>query len=71
MQHDITAVGAKLIPCPICGRPLRWTGARWLASFECDRCGQFSDFGDASRSPAQSRHSSRFPRILKRPLLWS
>jgi hypothetical protein len=32
--------------CPYCNRPLRWIAMRWLARgvFECDRCGEFSDF---------------------------
>src|SRR5437588_6905466 len=48
------------VACPICSRPLRWTPDRWLSAFECDRCGQFSDFGDASFQPAQSK-TSRSP----------
>ena len=35
----------RTLPCPICGVALKWIVVRWLASFECDRCGQFPDFG--------------------------
>jgi hypothetical protein len=50
------------IACPICGQVLKRTTAHWLAAFDCDRCGQFSDFGDASLSPAGSRHTPRLQR---------
>jgi hypothetical protein len=60
---NANAARLEPVPCPICARPLKSTADRWLPAFECERCGQFSDFGDASLSPAQSRHSSaRFPR---------
>ena len=36
---------ARTLPCPICALPLKWIVVRWLASFECERCGQFPDFG--------------------------
>jgi hypothetical protein len=55
MLHDNAARLAP-VPCPICGRPLKATADRWFAALECDRCGQFSDFGDGSLSLAQSRH---------------
>ena len=57
VQHDRVASSTP-VACPICRRSLRWTADRWLAAFDCDRCGQFSDFGGASLSPAQGR---RFP----------
>jgi hypothetical protein len=62
MAHEIPA---RLVPvlCPICGRPLKATADPWFAALECERCGQFSDFGDASLSAAQSRHSSQFPHV--------
>ena len=62
MAHPDTARLVP-VPCPICGRPLKPTAERWFAALECDRCGQFSDFGDASLSVAQSRHSSQLPRV--------
>jgi hypothetical protein len=31
---------------------------RWLAAFECARCGKFSDY-DSSSSPARHRHPVR------------
>ena len=64
MQRDSPAQ-SEPVACPICGRPLRRTADRWLSVFECDRCGQFSDFGDASLSPAQSRRSSQLHRQSK------
>ena len=59
LQVDRTA-RPEPVPCPICGRPLKWTANQRLSAFECDRCGQFSDFGGASSSPTQS-HSSPPP----------
>jgi hypothetical protein len=35
------------IPCPYCGRPLKWTPDQWQRTFECDRCGAFSHPGSA------------------------
>jgi hypothetical protein len=58
------AARSETLPCPICGRPLRSTVAHWLAAFECDRCGQFSDFGGASSSPAQSGGSPLPKRLV-------
>jgi endogenous inhibitor of DNA gyrase (YacG/DUF329 family) len=43
------------VACPICGRPLKWVPDRWLAAFECEHCGQFSDFGGAAL-PSEERH---------------
>jgi len=38
---------------------MTWTPDRWLAAFECDRCGRFSDFSSApSTRLAQNGHSS-------------
>lgn len=56
-----TCARSEPVACPICGRPLKWTADQWLAVFECDRCGRFLDFGDASLSPAQSRHHTPYP----------
>jgi hypothetical protein len=53
---------SEIIACPICGRPLKWRADRWLAAFDCARCGEFSDFGSASAMDAECR----FPR-LNRP----
>ena len=47
MQHDALCRSDSLA-CPICGRPLRRTSDRGFAVFECDHCGQFSDFGETS-----------------------
>lgn len=44
MPHE-SAPPSKPVACPICGRRLKWTPDRWLAAFECERCGGFSDFG--------------------------
>ena len=40
--------------CPYCARPLRWIAMRWLARgvFECERCGEFPDFGHSLRERA-------------------
>jgi tRNA(Ile2) C34 agmatinyltransferase TiaS len=48
------------VACPICGRPLKSMGAHWLSAFECEKCGQFTDFS-APSSPAQRRHPVRLP----------
>jgi hypothetical protein len=56
MPHE-NAPPSEPIACPICGRPLKWTADRWLAAFECDYCGQFSDFGGTSL-PSEQRHRS-------------
>jgi hypothetical protein len=56
MPHEC-APPPEPVACPICGRPLKWTADRWLAAFECDQCGQFSDFGGASL-PSEQRHRS-------------
>jgi hypothetical protein len=53
VQHDRTA-RSETVACPICGRPLKWRADRWLAVFECARCGEFSDFDGASISPAEA-----------------
>jgi uncharacterized cupin superfamily protein len=36
--------------CPYCGRPLHWVSLRWFGRgcFECERCGEFPDLGDAA-----------------------
>lgn len=64
MPHD-NAARLETVACPICGRPLKWTPDRWLAAFECERCGEFSDFGgratasEASRARFGDRHIDR------------
>ena len=43
------------VDCPICGRPLKLIPDDFLAGFECNDCGQFSDFGGrALPSPLES-----------------
>ena len=54
MQHDALARSDSLA-CPICARVLRRAADRGFAVFECDHCGQFSDFGETSWSPAPRR----------------
>jgi len=56
VPHDSTA-RSEPVDCPICGRPLKWRADRWLAAFECEQCGEFSDFG-GSVLPSQERHHS-------------
>jgi len=48
---------SERVACPICGRQLKWIPDRWLAAFECETCGQFSDFGGLAR-PSEPRHHS-------------
>jgi hypothetical protein len=62
MEH-IDRADPEPVICPICGRPLSWTADRWLAVFECIRCGQFSDF--SSLSSARGRRSLHRPSDLK------
>jgi hypothetical protein len=53
---DITANdSSRTIPCPYCGRSMRWSPAGWLAHgvFECDHCGEFPDFRHLRRSAPQ------------------
>jgi ribosomal protein L37AE/L43A len=54
MQHH-TLARSDSLACPICGRPLRRTADHGFAVFECDRCGQFSAFGETSWPPAPRR----------------
>jgi len=56
MTHE-TEPRSEPVACPICGRPLKWVADRWLAAFECEQCGQFTDFGGASL-PSEERHRS-------------
>jgi|RhiMetdeSRZDD1v2_1073273.scaffolds.fasta_scaffold293763_7 endogenous inhibitor of DNA gyrase (YacG/DUF329 family) len=49
-MHSFTPSTPGTLLCPICRRPLRWAPDRWMATFECDRCGQFSDFASAALS---------------------
>ena len=53
--------------CPYCGRQLRWIPMRWFGrgTFECERCGEFPDFGPSAhagahldRAPARSVHDT-------------
>jgi len=48
--HSLTPVNRGSVLCPICRRPLTWAPDRWLGTFECERCGQFSDFGTVAES---------------------
>jgi len=48
---------SELVACPICRRTLKWTADRWLDAFECEQCGQFTDFG-GSALPSEQRHRS-------------
>jgi endogenous inhibitor of DNA gyrase (YacG/DUF329 family) len=50
-MHTLTPSTPGTVLCPICRRPLTWAPDRWLATFACDRCGQFSDFSSAALSP--------------------
>jgi endogenous inhibitor of DNA gyrase (YacG/DUF329 family) len=49
-MYSFTPATPGIVLCPICRRPLTWASDRWLATFECDRCGQFSDFASAALS---------------------
>ncbi len=53
-----SAPRSEPIACPICGRPMKWTPDQLLAAFECEHCGQFSDFGGAAL-PSEQRHHSQ------------
>jgi endogenous inhibitor of DNA gyrase (YacG/DUF329 family) len=55
------------VTCPICGQPLKRTADRWLSAFECDRCGQFSDFGDALTSAGKGRRAGQMSRPPEPP----
>ncbi len=57
-MHTFTPSTPGTVLCPICRRPLTWACDRWLATFECDRCGQFLDFRSAALSPR------KFPAML-------
>jgi endogenous inhibitor of DNA gyrase (YacG/DUF329 family) len=59
VPQEITSP-SKAVACPICGRPIKWMPDRWLAAFECQRCGQFADFAGALLSSEQ-RH--RLPQL--------
>ena len=48
-----------VVQCPICGRPLTWAPDRWLGTFECVRCGQFSDFASAAESSRRATATLR------------
>jgi hypothetical protein len=61
--RDDKATGAELVTCPICRRPLKSGGDQWLSAFECERCGEFSDFGRAFNET--SARGAR-PRIARR-----
>jgi len=47
---------AGSLTCPICARPLKKTSVHSLTAFECDSCGQFSDFSDRPRASSEERH---------------
>jgi len=49
-----TPTSPGTVLCPICRRPLTWAPDRWLGTFGCERCGQFSDFGSAAQSPRRA-----------------
>src|SRR5438093_86377 len=49
VHNTPTSPGTVL--CPICRRPLTWAPDRWLGTFDCERCGEFSDFASAAHSP--------------------
>ena len=49
------AAPSNPVLCPICGQVLQMATDRGLAAFECERCGQFSDFSDVSASRADGR----------------
>lgn len=50
-MHTMTPSTPDTVLCPICRRPLRQAPDRWLETFECNRCGEFSDFSSAMRAP--------------------
>ncbi len=64
MPHQRSAPPSQPVPCPICGRVLKWMPERWLAEFECEGCGPFADFAGAA---VVSGEPPRFP-PLSRPL---
>jgi endogenous inhibitor of DNA gyrase (YacG/DUF329 family) len=55
------------VACPICGKPLKSVDDRWLSAFECERCGQFTDFGTMSPSAERRRQLVRLPDPSPRP----
>lgn len=57
MPHQRSAPRSAPVACPICKRPLKLMPDRWLAEFECDGCGPFSDFAGAALVSEQ-RHRS-------------
>jgi ribosomal protein L37AE/L43A len=62
-MEDDSVAQPESLACPICDRALtRRIANGWLAIFECDRCGEFSDFGDGSPSPAQNRRGLQLHR---------
>jgi hypothetical protein len=61
--RDDKSTGSVLVTCPICRRPLKAGGDQWLSAFECERCGEFSDFGRAFHET--SARAAR-PRIARR-----
>jgi hypothetical protein len=58
MSHD-HGLGSEPIACPICAQPLKRTTD---LAFDCDRCGQFSNFGDRPLLSAQERQAAQAPR---------
>ena len=64
MEHN-SAARSEPIACPICGRALARTTSGWLAAFECDRCGQFTDFDGALSSTVDGRRSPQVPSAVR------
>lgn len=56
------------LPCPYCGRPLRWVPFRWFTrgSYQCDTCGDFPDLSGAPAHPPSPEDRTRFLHQLPR-----
>ncbi len=61
-MRDDKSTGSVLVTCPICRRPLKSGGDQWLSAFECERCGEFSDFGRAFDETSARGARPRIPR---------
>jgi hypothetical protein len=51
--------------CPCCGGQLNWTPDLWLATFECHRCGPFSEFGSAPFAHRDSGAASHYNAMVR------
>jgi hypothetical protein len=51
MMPDNTSSRAETLACPICRGPLKRTAKSMLGAFECEQCGQFTEFKGVASAP--------------------